>query len=454
MLVGATLGVPGPRPSAFSGFEPNNLAVRLDGAGGRVEIPYSPELNPGGAFTVEAWVKPARAGGPAAWVVSSLNVAGGRNGYALAQDYTSKNQWEFRLGDSSGYIAMAYGGAVDTSKWQYLAGVYDGTTARLFVDGALAATATLGRPFQPNTSQKTLIGGRVDAANPYYYAGDVDEVAVIARALSAAEIAVRFQMATNTVPPANTFNYTSLIQTDLRSDLSGVNSSAYLRLPFVITNLTELGQLTLRAKYDDGFAAWINGVPVAAANAPGAPVWNSTATARHSTVDVLKFAEFDLSDNLGSLQNGINVLALQGLNLAVTNTDFLLLTELAAASVGDYQASARYFVVPTPADINGVGEADLGPILTLTGHAPNVPGTNDSLTVTCRVAQAFAPVTGVTLNWRVMFNPLNQSPMFDDGLHGDGAAGDGIYGAVIPNQVGANRTYNAGEMVRWFVTAE
>ena len=53
-----------------------------------------------------------------------------------------------------------------------------------------------------------------------------------------------------------------------------------------------------------------------------------------------------------------------------------------------------------------------------------------------------------------MFNPLNQTPMFDDGLHGDGAAGDGIYGAVIPNQVGAIRTYNAGEMVRWYVTAE
>ena len=215
--------------------------------------------------------------------------------------------------------------------------------------------STLGRPFQPNTSQKTLIGGRVDAANPYYYAGDVDEVSVIARALSAEEIAARFQMATNTVPPAGTFNYTGLIQTDLRSDLSGVNSSAYLRLPFVITNLADLGQLTLRAKYDDGFAAWLNGVPVAAANAPVAPVWNSTATARHSTVDALKFAEFDLSDHLGSLQNGTNVLALQGLNLAATNTDFLLLTELEAASVGDYQASGRYFVVPTPGDINGVG---------------------------------------------------------------------------------------------------
>ena len=63
LLVGATPGVPGPRPSAFSGFEPNNLAARFDGAGGRVEIPYSPELNPGDAFTVEAWVKPARAGG-------------------------------------------------------------------------------------------------------------------------------------------------------------------------------------------------------------------------------------------------------------------------------------------------------------------------------------------------------------------------------------------------------
>jgi hypothetical protein len=452
-LDGVTTGVPGPRPAAFPGFEPGNLAQRFNGTGARVEIPYSAALNPDGPFTVEAWVKPARSGGPPAWIVSSLNVASGRNGYTLAQDYSAKNQWEFRLGDSGGYIAMAYGGTVRTNTWQHLAGVYDGVTARLYVDGALAASATLGRPFQPNTAQRTLIGGRVDAANPYYYAGDVDEVVILPRALSPAEVAARFQMATNTVSPTGVFNYTGLIRTDLRESLFGVNSAAFLRLPFSLSNLADLDQLVLRVRCDDGFAAWLNGLPVASANAPDFPAWNSAARDRRHAADALKFAEFDLSDRIGSLRPGGNVLALQALNLAATNTDLLLQAELEVSSLGDYQASSRYFIVPTPGSQNGTGSADLGPIISQVGHTPNLPGTNDSITVTCRVTQAFAPVATVTLSWRVMFDALHQSPMLDDGLHGDGAAGDGIYGAVIPNRVGADWTWTAGQMVRWHVTA-
>ena len=113
----------------------------------------------------------------------------------------------------------------------------------------------------------------------------------------------------------------------------------------------------------------------------------------------------------------------------------------------------RYFLQPTPGATNGTGQKDLGPILADTGYSPAVPGTNDSITVTCRVTQASSPVSGVSLNWRVMFNELQQTPMFDDGRHGDGAAGDGIYGATISRQMDTNGGYAAGQMVRWYVTA-
>lgn len=453
LLDGAVFGVAGPRPPEFPGFEAGNLAVRCNGSGARVEVPYGAGLNPDGSFTVEAWVKPARAGGPPAWVVSSLDVDGGRNGYALAQDYSAKNEWEFRLGDGNGYIATPHGGIVDPARWQYLAGVFDGTTAKLYVDGALAASATLARPFNPNTREKMLIGGRVNVPNPYYYAGDVDEVTVIAGALSAAGIAMRYQMATNPAPAYGSFHYSELIRTDLRADMLGVNSSAYLRIPFVVTNVAETGRLMLRLRYEDGFAAWLNGVPVSAANAPASLGWNSAALTQRYAAEAVKSAEFDLSPHLASLRTGTNVLAVQALNVAVTNTDLLLLAELEASSSGDFQTFGRYFTVPTPGEMNGSGLADLGPVITRSGHAPYLPGTNDSITVTCRVTQAFAPVKGVTLHWRVMFDPIQPLPMFDDGLHGDGLAGDGVYAATIPNRAGAAWTYSAGQMVRWFITA-
>ena len=445
------LGVSGPRPPVFPGFASNNAAARFDGAGARVEVPYSPELNPSGAFTVETWVKPARTGAGPAWVFSSLNVASGRSGYALAHDYSARAQWEFRLGDTGGYIAMPHGGVVNPDSWQYVAGVYDGSSARLYVDGVLAASSTLGRPFVPNASEVTMIGGRVDSANPYYYAGDVAEASVIARALSADEIAARFQTAIHPPISGTVFNYTALIHSDLRLRMLDVNSSVCLRLPFVITNLAELDQLTLRVRYDDGFVAFLNGVPVAASNAPASPSWDSSAISAHAVSEALQFEVFDLSDQRGLLKSGTNVLALQGLNVSATNTDFLLLAELEATALGDYAPEGRYFLIPTPRNVNGTGVKDLGPVLNSLEYTPSAPRTNDSITVTCHVEPAFAPVGQVNLSWRAMFGAVATLPMVDDGLHGDGAAGDGIFGATITNR--QDGTYAAGQMLRWYVTA-
>jgi len=449
---GVVNGVAGPRPPAFNGFESGNLAARFNGSGAKVEVPYTSDLNPSAAFTVEAWARPASTNSSTGTPISSMNVSGSsRYGYALYQNYSdAPNQWEFKLGNNLGYIASAHGGTPDINNWQYLAGVYDGSMARLYVNGALVASTTLSSTFTPNTSQNLDIGGRSDGA--YNFAGDVDEVSVIARALSATEIATRYQVATNGVAPTNVFNYTAFIKTDLRTNMSGINSSAYLRLPFTVTNTAAINSLALRVRYDDGFAAFLNGALVASGNSPSTLAWNSAATSRRSTADALQFSSFDLTAAIGYLQNGANVLALQGLNVSATNTDFLLQVELEGDG-NQYSTEGRYFTQPTPGAPNVAGVQDLGPIIYTEGFTPALPGTNDSITITCGVAQTFAPVTNVTLNWRVMYDALQQMPMYDDGLHGDGAAGDGVYGAIITNHVGASWTYSAGQMVRWYVSA-
>jgi len=450
---GVTIGVAGPRPSAFAGFESNNCAVRLNGSGARVEVPFTPELNPSAAFTVEAWVKPSRyASTSTACPVSSIYMPSGsasRSGFALYQ--TTANQWQFVLGNSSGYVARPQGGTVVTNNWQYLVGVYDGSTAKLYVNGTLVASASLSGPFEPNTSEKFIIGGR-NNINPYYFAGDVDEVSVIARALSGTEIARRYQIATTGQTPTNLFNYTGLIKTDIRTNMLGVNSSVYLRLPFMLTNADPIEQLTLRVRYDDGFAAFLDGVPVAGDNAPESLAWNSGAQNRRATALALCWRSFDLADAIGYLHQGTNVLAVHGLNFGATNQDLLVQVELEASSYR-YASVPSYLTKPTPGAENVVGIRDLGPIISPAGFNPPVPTTNDSIVVTCRVTQAFAPVSTVTLNWRVMYGQVQQTQMFDDGLHSDGAAGDSVFGGVIPNQVGGLQTYTAGQMVRWFITA-
>ena len=315
----------------------------------------------------------------------------------------------------------------------------------------LAAAATPSGTYAVNTTTVFRLGATGNGTGTYFFNGDLDEPAFINHALSAAELATRYQLALNGGGAVT--NFAGLIGTDLRATMYRTNTAAYFRLPFVITSLDNISALTLRVKCDDGLASWVNGVPSAAFNAPAELEWNSAATNRQAVAAAVQFQSFDLSPWIPSLVAGTNVLALQGLNLLATNTDFLLLPELELLRSGQYAAEVRYFLEPSPGTINGTGTRDLGPILGLVAHWPNVPTTNDSLTITCRVTQALAPVGSVKLNWQVMFNTVRQTTMLDDGLHGDGAAGDGVFGAVITNLVGGVRTYTPGQMVRWFVSA-
>ena len=109
-----------------------------------------------------------------------------------------------------------------------------------------------------------------------------------------------------------------------------VNGSIYIRVPFQIEALSTVLGLTLGVRYDDGFAAFINGQPVISANAPDPLEWNSTATASHPDTDAAEFQEFQLA--AGSLREGANVLAIQAMNTSASGSDFLCEVKLDAAT--------------------------------------------------------------------------------------------------------------------------
>ena len=133
----------------------------------------------------------------------------------------------------------------------------------------------------------------------------------------------------------------------------------------------------------------------------------------------------------GLLRAGINVLAIQGMNISASDRDFLVLPELTASSETFDLAARRYFMTPTPGSANGVGNT-IGPLIVSAAHAPNVPKDNDDLVVTTSVTPTFKPVASVRLLYRISTaNGRGKEvniPMFDDGQHGDGAAGDGVWG--------------------------
>ncbi len=228
----------------------------------------------------------------------------------------------------------------------------------------------------------------------------------------------------------------------------GVTASCLLRFPFHLENPGAVSGLRLRLHYDDGFVMWLNGEQVASRNAPVTLAWNSTATASNPNANAIAGELFNLSDFQGDLRPGTNVLAIQGLNQSSGNFDFLILPVLEATTSTSATYRAMYFVEPTPGRANPVGATELGPILREVGHSPNVPAAGGDLFVTARVSAAFAPVGSVNLTYRVAFGGDVSAPMRDDGASGDSAAGDGVYGARIPAS-----GLQAGQMVRYFVSA-
>ncbi|HKX60969.1 MAG TPA: lamin tail domain-containing protein, partial [Verrucomicrobiae bacterium] len=241
---------------------------------------------------------------------------------------------------------------------------------------------------------------------------------------------------------------TGQIFSTIQSSMQNIGSSAYLRIPFTVTDPAAIQFLTLRMKYDDGFAAWINGVPVASANSPLDPLWNSTATGTRSDADANDYVEFNLTPSRGALQMGNNVLAIHGLNFSAADSDFLILPELIGARLELATNAGQYFSIQTPGTANGYGQTNLGPIITGAGHSPNIPSDIQDLRVTANLTPTFRPIGSVRLFYRTMFSAEVETPMFDDGLHQDGLAGDGTYAGIIPAAAAG-----PGQMVRYYVYA-
>jgi hypothetical protein len=125
--------------------------------------------------------------------------------------------------------------------------------------------------------------------------------------------------------------YRPYIQIDVKTEMDSKATSLFIRIPFVVNsgNLNQFNYMTLRMRYDDGFAAFLNGVRIASANAPASLQWNSVASVQNADSATVAFEEFKVDGYLSVLRPGTNMLAIQGLNLSLSSTDFLIDAELA-----------------------------------------------------------------------------------------------------------------------------
>ncbi len=157
---------------------------------GNIDVPFNAALNPA-AFTVSAWAKVQNgSSGVFRSVVTDRNDPGesipaaGTQGYILYA--ASDNTWQFWTGSGTAAWNTLTGPAVNNGVWTHLAATFDGTTKRLFVNGALAASAA--QTYVPNVAEAFHIGGGGDAGTSFRFNGQIDDVRVFNSALALSEI--------------------------------------------------------------------------------------------------------------------------------------------------------------------------------------------------------------------------------------------------------------------------
>jgi len=218
-------GAPAASSGIFTYDAPTGIPHETNGAigmtgGAVVTIPYSIEVNPVGAFTVEGWFNAASAstgGSDYRTPISSISnpYGAGPTGWLVYQ--TSANNWSWW--PYSGFYAggqLTDYDQVVPNQWYYLTMVYDGTNFTFYVNGTAEASGTVpgftqngnvpagvNGPLNYNYNYNVtpglpgygsgdfVIGQRFDTGfNPF--SGIVDDVAVYNKALTPQQIQNHF----------------------------------------------------------------------------------------------------------------------------------------------------------------------------------------------------------------------------------------------------------------------
>jgi hypothetical protein len=102
--------------------------------------------------------------------------------YSLYAGDGSRPRSQVNIGGEENAVGAA---TLPVNTWTHIAGSYDGTTLRLYVNGALVSSTTVGGSI-PSSTGPLRIGG--NSIWSEWFAGTIDSVRVYSRALSQSEI--------------------------------------------------------------------------------------------------------------------------------------------------------------------------------------------------------------------------------------------------------------------------
>ncbi|MBN1819045.1 MAG: hypothetical protein JW828_16920 [Sedimentisphaerales bacterium] len=166
-------------------------ACQFDGVETTIHAGWDEPLRPRDTVTVAAWIKPDDLSGTTmqAIIYNAFRLASMEKGYML-YGANDRLQWwiktETKRSGDAGLLSVS----VPSGQWMHVAGTYDGSAIRLYLNGQLAETAPLSNAIQWGVAPYSgfHIGGAWEYGQSYLFQGAIDDVRVYDYALSREEI--------------------------------------------------------------------------------------------------------------------------------------------------------------------------------------------------------------------------------------------------------------------------
>jgi fibronectin type 3 domain-containing protein len=251
----------------FAGFPTWAFGTLNFDGGDRVTVPNSPSLNPS-QITVETWVKLYRLAPIGYWDNQFLITKG--DDRMQGSYYLSANRDTFHFYIGANGVDQVYAATpslIETNRWYHVAGTYDGSNVKIYVDGVLRGTTPASSIATGNTGLLTL-GYHNMTGWEYYLGGSMGEVRIWSTARTESEIqADMYQELTSNEPTLAGYwkfdegsgqvvhDYSNNGNNGQLGSTAGVDPDDPTwssEVPFGIVQIPRTGQTTSYAAGDDG----------------------------------------------------------------------------------------------------------------------------------------------------------------------------------------------------------
>ena len=175
----------------------NQSAFHFNGNGNQVNIPYSSSLSPTEEVSVAAWCR--------AETFEGKNLVSNgthvnfyhRSYYLFGPD--ANGQCRFRLHAGTTEESIFTTTSFDLSEWVHVVGTYDGHSMRTYANGVLEGELLKSGAINQHGNGTTIGSNIFYAYSDYWFQGDIDDVGIWNRALTATEVQALYL----STPPQN-----------------------------------------------------------------------------------------------------------------------------------------------------------------------------------------------------------------------------------------------------------